>query len=41
MKYKITKEELDAIRIYKNEKNKEINQLLTEDIETDMVLQTR
>ena len=38
MKYELTSEELEAIKIYKNEKNININQLLVQDIETDIAL---
>lgn len=41
MKYEITKEELEAIQLYKNEKYLNINQLLVNDVETDIVLLTR
>jgi len=38
MKYELTSEELEAIKIYKNEKNININQLLVQDVETDIAL---
>lgn len=41
MKYEITKEELDAIQTYKNERYININQLLANDVETDIILSKR